>query len=79
MKALEERRKAAQERAKGIEEALMERYQQIKQHSVPPMARLVNDQCGGCNMSLPSVTLRNIKSGSQIIECETCGRMIIQM
>ncbi len=79
MKALEEKRKVAQDKAKGIEEKLMEKYQLIKQHSVPPIARLVGDQCGGCNMSLPSVTLRNIKGGGQIIECETCGRMIIQM
>jgi len=79
MKGLEEKRKAAQERAKGIEEGLMERYQRIKQHSVPPIARLINGQCGGCNMGLPSATLRNLKGGGQIIECETCGRMIIQM
>ncbi len=79
MKALEEKRKAAQDKAKGIEGPLMEKYLLIKQHSVPPIARLIGDQCGGCNMSLPSVTLRNIKSGAKIIECETCGRMIIQM
>ncbi len=79
MKALEEKRKTAQEKTKGIEPALMEKYLQIKQNIVPPMARLIGDQCGGCNMSLPSVTLRNIKSGVKIIECETCGRMIIQM
>ena len=79
MRALEEKRKAAQDEAMGIDETLMERYQLIKQHCVPPVARLFGDQCGGCNMSLPSVILRNLKSGAgQIIECETCGRMIIQ-
>ena len=78
MKALEEKRKQAQEKAVGIEEKLMERYLLIKQHSAPPMARLMNDQCGGCNMSLPSVTLRKIKGG-EVVECETCGRMIVQM
>jgi len=45
---------------------------------VPPMARLLGDQCGGCNMSMPSVVLRAIKGGSTIVECETCGRIIIQ-
>ena len=79
MKALEEKRKAAQEKTKGIQQDLMDRYLRIKQHIVPPMAHLIGDQCGGCNMSLPSVTLRNIKGGGQIIECETCGRMIVQM
>lgn len=79
MKALEEKRRVAQEKTKGIDPALLERYQAIKEHSTPPMARLIGDQCGGCNMSLPSVTLRNLKAGTKIIECETCGRMIIQM
>jgi len=39
--------------------------------------KLTNGQCGGCYMSLPSVTLRNLKAGSDIIECESCGRMIV--
>lgn len=79
MKALEEKRHIAQERGKDIDTVLMERYQVIKKHCIPPVAKLVNDQCGGCFMSLPSATLRNIKSGAQIIECESCGRMIVQL
>jgi len=79
IKILEGKRQHAQEKAKGIDPALLERYQVIKQHCAPAVARLVGDQCGGCNMSLPSVTLRNLKSGTKMIECETCGRMIIQL
>lgn len=78
MALLEKQRLKAQEKAKGIDPELMERYKTIKSRCVPPMARLLNDQCGGCNMSLPSVVLRNIKSGASIVECETCGRMLIQ-
>ena len=79
MKALEEKRRIAQEKGKGIDPKLMERYETIKKHCVPPVAKLVNDQCGGCFMSLPSVTLRNLKAGAKMIECESCGRLIIQM
>ena len=79
MKALDEKRKVAQEKSKGIDEKLMERYQVIKKHSTPPVVKLINGQCGGCYMSLPSVTLRNLKAGSGIIECESCGRMIVPM
>lgn len=79
MKQLEEKRRAAEQKAEGIDPGLLERYRAIKLHIVPPMARLIGDQCGGCNMSLPSVVLRNIKSGNKVIECETCGRMIVQM
>ncbi len=79
MKALEDKRRVAQEKGKAIDPKLMERYETIKKHCVPPVAKLVNDQCGGCFMSLPSVTLRNLKSGAKLIECESCGRMIIQL
>lgn len=79
LKMLDEKRKAAQEQSAGIDPALLEKYRTIKLHCMPPVARLYGDQCGGCNMSLPQVTLRNLKSGAKIIECETCGRMIIQL
>lgn len=78
MKELEAQRQIATEKAKGISTELMEKYKAIKLHIVPPIARLLGDQCGGCNMSLPSVVLRTIKAGTTIVECETCGRMIIQ-
>ena len=79
MKALDEKRKIAQEKGKGINAKLMERYQVIKKHCTPPVVKLINGQCGGCYMSLPSVTLRNLKAGSDIIECESCGRMIVPL
>ncbi|MDD4105504.1 MAG: hypothetical protein GX123_07935 [Clostridiales bacterium] len=64
------------EKAKAIDKEAMDEYNAVKQHSVPPMAKLVNDRCGGCNMSFPSSVLHAIKSGKKV-ECETCGRMII--
>ena len=66
----------ADEKAKAIDKEVMDEYNSVKQHSVPPMAKLVNDRCGGCNMSFPSSVLHAIKSGKKV-ECETCGRMII--
>lgn len=75
-KELEALRAAAAEKAKPVDPELMERYKVIKQHSVPPLARLYGDQCGGCNMSLPSAISRKIKAG-ELVECETCGRLLI--
>lgn len=66
----------AAEKAKGIDQDLMDRYQNIKRRSVPPLAQLYGDQCGGCNMSLPSAVSRKIKAG-ELVECETCGRLLI--
>ena len=79
MKALEDKRHIAQEKGKAIDPAMMEKYQIIKKHCVPPVAKLVNGQCGDCFMGLPQVTLRNFKAGAKMIECESCGRMIIQL
>ena len=60
-----------------VEPALMAEYLAIRKHTIPPVARLQFGQCSGCNTSLPSATLSKIKNGT-LVECETCGRMIIQ-
>lgn len=73
---LEALRAVAREKAAGIEPKYLETYRDIKKHSVPPLAALYGDQCGGCNMSLPSSVSRKVKAGS-LVECETCGRLLI--
>lgn len=73
---IERLRAIAKDKQKGIEPEYLEKYRSIKQHAVPPMAKLQNGQCGGCNMSFPSSVLHSIKSG-KTVECENCGRMII--
>lgn len=78
MKQLEEKRAAAAAKGKEVEPSLLEKYALVKKHCVPPVARLYGDQCGGCNMSLPQVTIRKFKNDVTYIECENCGRMIIQ-
>lgn len=78
LKQLEQKRAAAQEMGKQVDAALLEKYALVKKHCVPPVARLYGDQCGGCNMSLPQVTIRKFKNDVQYIECENCGRIIIQ-
>lgn len=64
------------EKEQGIEPEYLQKYNSIKQHAAPPIAKLQNGQCSGCNMSFPSSVLSAIKSG-KLIECETCGRMVI--
>lgn len=75
---LEEKRAVAQEAAKKVDAALLEKYEHIKKHCTPPVARLIGDQCSGCNMSLPQATMRKFKADVHFIECENCGRLIIQ-
>jgi len=59
-----------------VDPALLEEYETIKKHITPPVSRLIHGQCSGCNTSLPSAVLSRIKGGT-LVECETCGRMII--
>lgn len=64
--------------ADGIPAELMDKYKQIKQHSIPPMAKLLDgSRCSGCNMNLPQAVLRNVRAGVQNVECENCGRIVL--
>ena len=74
---LDAQRAKARELMEQVDPALLEEYETIKKHISPPVARLTHGQCSGCNTSLPSATLSKIRNGA-LIECETCGRMIIQ-
>ena len=73
---LEIQRAKAKELMDQVDPALLEEYETIKKHIAPPVARLTHGQCAGCNTSLPSAILSKIRGGS-LVECETCGRMII--
>ena len=73
---LEAQRTKAKELMDMVDPKLLEEYETIKKHISPPVARLTHGQCSGCNTSLPSAILSRIKGGT-LVECETCGRMII--
>lgn len=73
---LQKMRANTEREAKKVEPKLLEKYRSIKQHCTPPMAKLVNDQCSGCFMSLPSATLLDIRNGTRIVECDNCGRIL---
>ena len=62
--------------AKTVDPALLERYNQVKQHHAVPIAKIVNSKCGGCNMSMPMVMLKKIATTDGIVECENCGRIL---
>ena len=73
---LQQMRARTDEEAKKLEPGLLNKYKSIKQHCTPPMAKLVNGQCSGCFMSLPSATLLEIRNGERIVECDNCGRIL---
>lgn len=64
--------------AEKIPSGLIEKYKQIKQHSVPPISKLLDgSRCGGCNMNLPQAVLRDVRTGVASVECENCGRIVL--
>ncbi|MBR1821516.1 MAG: hypothetical protein IJ769_07840 [Clostridia bacterium] len=73
---LQEMRAHTEQESKQVEPQLLAKYRSIKQHCTPPMAKLINGQCSGCFMSLPSATLLDIKNGDRIVECDNCGRIL---
>ena len=69
--------KAAVEKAKADMDAeLVKKYARIKSRHATPIAKVENNQCSGCNMSLPTVVVKRVSSGLELVECENCGRIL---
>ena len=62
--------------ASNVEAALLQRYKNIKGHHMVPMSKVENNQCSGCNMSLPTATVKRVAAGVDVVECENCGRIL---
>jgi predicted nucleic acid-binding Zn-ribbon protein len=68
--------KAAEEAAKSVEPAVLEKYKASKRSHSMPVAKVLGNKCGGCNMELPAVLSRKLKEGTEIVECDNCGRIL---
>ena len=73
---LKELRDAAEKQAATLDKDDLDRYREIKRHCTPPIAKLVNNQCTGCFMTLSVGTLREIKASNAAITCDNCGRLL---
>ena len=73
---LKEMRARTEQESGKIEPDLLEKYRTIKQHCTPPMAKLIDGQCSGCFMSLPSATLLAIMEQGKLVTCDNCGRIL---
>ena len=73
----ETQRAIAAEKAKNIPEQLLAAYNAVKRQITPPMALMDGGMCTGCNTSQPGAALRKIEQGEGIVECETCGRILM--
>ena len=67
---------AVQKVEKDVDPTLLERYREIKKNRSAPLALIETDQCGGCNMTLPSLMVSQVQEGKKVYECENCGRIL---
>ncbi len=67
---------AAAAQAAVVDSQLLERYKRVKRNHSVPMAKVENNQCGGCNMSLPMVVVKRVMNSDSIVECDNCGRIL---
>ncbi|MBP3655617.1 MAG: hypothetical protein J6K32_02865 [Clostridia bacterium] len=74
---LEELKAKVAKEAKGIDAEILEKYKTIKRQTTPPMTRIHDDRCGGCNMQLPAADMNMIRTGAAYVMCENCGRIIL--
>ena len=74
---LAELQKRVADEEKGIPPELLEKYKAIKRHASPPLVDLTDGRCGGCNMQLPAADMNKILTGARFVECENCGRIIL--
>lgn len=67
---------AADKLKAGIDPALLKRYTAIRSNYSNPIATVENNQCSGCRMSLPTSIVKKVASGTGLVECENCGRIL---
>lgn len=73
---IEEAKRNLTTSAARVDVPLMERYRKIKNHHATPVAKVENNQCSGCNMSLSTTTVKRVAADEEIVECENCGRIL---
>lgn len=78
---MEDRRKVLESQRKqqlpGVDRTLLNRYEKVLAHKDGlGIAPLNGNACGGCHMNVPPQTINAIRMHDQLIECETCQRIM---
>ena len=58
------------------DKALLRRFASIQKLHLDPIATVEDDKCSGCKMALPTSLAYKVVSGHELIECESCGRLL---
>ena len=64
------------ERAGGLPETVLSRYERIRSVRGRGLARAVNEICEACRVSLRPQLFEEVRSDQGIFSCESCGRLL---
>lgn len=73
---IEKKEKELELIARHLTPEIVKRYQTLKKKFPNPVASLSDNRCTGCLMNVSMTTSRKFASGTELTECENCGRMI---
>ncbi|HZK32937.1 MAG TPA: C4-type zinc ribbon domain-containing protein [Tissierellaceae bacterium] len=59
-----------------IDKKLLNRYKLIRKNKKTAVAEVRNNICSGCNISISTYILENMKRDEEIVYCELCGRIL---
>lgn len=80
IKELEEKSKEVEAKIKEItgklDDEILAEYNDLIRRKDKPIVLIVNQMCSGCNMKLPTYQLEELKVKDQIVNCESCGRIL---
>lgn len=71
-----------QEKAKilpNIDNKILKRYDNTREKRGRGIALVNGEICGGCNMRIPTYLMVDIKKQTEIIYCDSCGRLLYHM
>ena len=64
--------------ASGVEATALQRYETLRlAKGGLAVAKVERGLCQGCRMSLPTQQQQRIRSGRQMVQCSTCGRLLL--
>lgn len=67
-----------EEVAAGIDPRAMSLYKLLRQRRAGvAVAKLERGMCGGCRITLPSATLTKARSGTELVQCVSCERILV--
>lgn len=59
-----------------LDKGLLSKYKNIRTTRTPVISTILQDRCGGCNMSMASLVIQKVKDKKRVVECENCGRIL---